>query len=50
VLLIFGHWLHIWFSTVDSLFFGENADKAKNRARNMATGQYLKIWEVKPKS
>jgi hemoglobin len=43
----FGHWLHLWFSTIDQLFEGENALKAKNRARNMATGQYLKIWEVR---
>ena len=44
----FGQWLHIWFSTLDSLFEGENTLKAKYRARNMATGQYLKIWEVRP--
>ncbi len=44
----FGQWLSIWFTTVDSLFEGENALKAKNRARNMATGQYLKIWEARP--
>ena len=44
----FGIWLNIWFTTLDSLFEGENAMKAKNRARNMATGQYLKIWEARP--
>lgn len=46
----FGQWLHLWFTTMDSLFSGLNADKAKNRARNMATGQYLKIWEARPDS
>ncbi|MBI1836271.1 MAG: group III truncated hemoglobin [Flavobacteriia bacterium] len=44
----FTHWLELWFATVDSLFRGEKALLAKQRAQNMAVGQFLKVWEVKP--
>lgn len=44
----FAHWVSIWISTVDLLFEGEVALFAKNRAQNMATGQYLKIWQARP--
>ena len=40
----FGKWLQLWFATLDSLFHGEMADKAKDRARRMSTGLYLAIW------
>jgi len=45
----FSQWLTLWFSTINKLFEGEIAEKAKDRARNMATGQYLRMWEVRPK-
>ncbi len=45
----FSHWLELWFSTVDSLFVGEKAMFIKNRAQNMATGQFLKILQLRPK-
>jgi hemoglobin len=41
----FGQWLHLWFETVDELFMGEYAERAKNAARKMSTGQYLMIWQ-----
>ena len=32
----FSEWLHLFKVTVDELFFGENANEAKLRARNIA--------------
>lgn len=46
----FAKWLNLWFSTVNSLYKGEVAEHAKNRARNMATGQFLRIWEARPEN
>lgn len=45
----FGHWLNLWFETVDELFEGEMAQMAKNRARNMGTFIHLKIFEARSK-
>ncbi|MCH2223762.1 MAG: group III truncated hemoglobin [Crocinitomicaceae bacterium] len=44
----FGRWLHLWFSTIDELFTGDLADRAKNAARGIATGQFLAIWNARP--
>lgn len=44
----FGRWLEHWFTTVDALFEGEKAEKAKHSARMMATGQFLYIWKNRP--
>ena len=41
----FGRWLELWYSTIDEHFMGLNAEKAKNRARNMSTHMFLKIFE-----
>lgn len=46
----FGRWLQIWFQTIDELFEGEYADKAKNAARKMATGQFLNMWYQRPQN
>lgn len=46
----FGRWLQIWFETIDELYEGEYADKAKNSARKMTTGQYLAIWQQRPEN
>ncbi len=43
--LHFGKWLQLWFTTIDSLYEGELAQKAKNASRKMATSQYLNIWK-----
>lgn len=44
----FGQWINLWFETIDELFDGEYAEKAKNAARKMATGQYVAIWGQRP--
>jgi hemoglobin len=44
----FGKWLQLWFETVNELYEGELAIKAKESARKMATGQYLTIWNNRP--
>lgn len=45
--LHFGIWLNLWYQSVDELFTGELADKAKRRARKMGTFMYLKIFEAR---
>ena len=46
----FGFWMQLWFSTIDSLFEGERAQLAKNKARNMGTYMYLEIFKHRSKS
>lgn len=46
----FGVWLQLWFETIDQLFEGELAFKAKQSARKMSTGQYLTIWNNRPEN
>ncbi len=46
----FGTWLQLWFETIDELFTGAYADKAKNSARKMSTGQFLAIWQHRPQN
>lgn len=44
----FDTWLGLWFETIDELFEGELANKAKQSATKMATGQFLTIWNNRP--
>lgn len=44
----FGQWLHLWFTTIDELFEGSLASRAKEAARKMATGQFLMVWQSRP--
>ena len=44
----FGRWVQLWFETIDELFEGDLADKAKNAARKMSTGQFISIWQQRP--
>lgn len=44
----FGKWLEIWFSTVSELFEGTKANDAKERARNIASALFMRMFEVKP--
>lgn len=44
----FAQWLQLWFETIDELFEGELADRAKEMARRMSTGQYIHIWQNRP--
>lgn len=41
----FGVWLNLWFETLDELFEGEVANRAKNNARKMSSHLYLKIFK-----
>lgn len=41
----FGFWINLWFETIDSLFEGEIANRAKHNARKMASHLYLTIFE-----
>jgi hemoglobin len=42
--------LRLWFETVDELFNGEPATRAKESAQKMATGQFLTIRNNRPKN
>ena len=44
----FGRWLQLWFQTIDELYEGEQAVKAKESARKMAHGQFMTIWRHRP--
>ena len=41
----FGKWLELWFSTLDTLFTGVKVQEAKERARNIASLLFLRIYE-----
>lgn len=45
----FGKWLELWISTLDELFYGEKAVKAKNSSRNISFMLFLKMFTNKPK-
>ena len=45
----FGRWLQLWFETIDAFFIGKKAHEAKERARNIASIMFLKIFEAKSK-
>lgn len=40
----FGRWLQLWFETINDNFRGDKAEAAKNRARNMSTHLFLKMY------
>lgn len=46
----FGKWLELWIATLDELFYGEKAIKAKNSARNISFMLFLKMFQHKPKT
>lgn len=46
----FGVWLSLWFATIDELFEGELANRAKNNARKMSSHLYLKIFQARESS
>lgn len=41
----FGEWLNMWIETIDSLFAGELASRAKNNASKMATHLFMGMYE-----
>jgi len=46
----FYEWLKLWNSAVDSLFEGEKAKLAKERARRMSTHLHINMWQNKPEN
>lgn len=44
----FGHWLQLWYETIDELYEGPLAQRAKDLARRMSTGLFLAIWQGRP--
>lgn len=48
--LHFGKWLQLWFNTIDLLYEGTIAQRAKDAARKMATSQYIAIWKNRPQN
>jgi hemoglobin len=43
----FGIWLNMWFETIDELYQGELAERAKTNARKMSTNLFLKMYEAR---
>ncbi len=43
----FDHWYNVWSGTVDTLFEGPNAEKAKHRGKTMAQDFLKKINKAK---
>lgn len=46
---LFGKWLQLWYETLDANFHGDNAQIAKNRARNMATHLFMRMFMARVK-
>ncbi|MEO0572674.1 MAG: group III truncated hemoglobin [Bacteroidota bacterium] len=46
--MYFEVWLNHWFRTIDSMFDGEKANRAKSRTRNMGTFFYISLFQAKP--
>jgi len=44
----FDKWVELWCHTIDDMYEGEMAEKAKMRATNMAKGMYKKIIDQRP--
>lgn len=40
----FGVWLNLWWQTIDQLYEGERAERAKELARNLGTNFHMKIF------
>ena len=43
----FGIWLNYWAQTIDELFVGDIANKAKLKARKMATFIHIKLFQAR---
>ena len=44
----FDKWLQLWFKTIDSLYKGKIAQRAKDASIRMATSQYQIIFNSRP--
>ena len=45
----FDHWLEFWYETVDELYVGLRAERAKGAAQRMAFAQFMVILNHRPK-
>lgn len=45
----FGKWLQLWFESIDEMYIGDYALRAKDTARKMSTKQFLSIWKNRRK-
>lgn len=43
----FNKWVEIWHDTTNSLFIGDRAEMAKQRASNIANIMFLKIYQAR---
>lgn len=46
----FAQWIRLWFKTIDEMYEGRLADRAKNAARKMSTGLFMAIWNQRPEN
>lgn len=46
----FSHWVEMWHQTIDELFEGRLADRAKMAAERMAQGLYLGVVSHRPEN
>ena len=44
----FDRWVFLWCESVDALYKGVTALKAKKNAKSIAIGQFMKVWHHKP--
>lgn len=44
----FAQWIALWIETIDEMYIGTIADRAKEGARRMSTGLYLALWYRRP--
>ena len=45
----FGIWMNLWFETIDELYCGEMANRAKTNARKMSVHLFLGIYKARSK-
>ncbi|WP_127844853.1 group III truncated hemoglobin [Psychroflexus aestuariivivens] len=45
----FGIWMNLWFETIDELYSGEIAHRAKTNARKMSVHLFLGIYKARSK-
>lgn len=43
----FGIWMNLWFETIDELYAGELANRAKTNARKMSVHLFLSIYKAR---
>ncbi|GAL77884.1 hypothetical protein JCM19274_5597 [Algibacter lectus] len=44
----FNRWLQLWAATIDSLFIGALAKRAKEASERMAIGQFAYVYKNRP--